>query len=126
MTIIDTHILLWLLSDSEALSDNARNELKSGNKIFVSVVSLWEIALKKSIGKLELSYSISDIVSKCEKYNIDILPIRPEHLDYIEKLPAIHNDPFDRLIIAQAMTERMSLITKDAVIPKYAGLVTIW
>ncbi len=126
MTIIDTHVLLWLLSDSEELSSNAKRELKSGNKIYVSVASLWEIAIKKSIGKLRLAYSIGDIVEKCEKYKIDILSIKPSHLDYIEKLPPVHNDPFDRLIISQALTEKMSLITRDIIASKYAGLNIIW
>jgi PIN domain nuclease of toxin-antitoxin system len=125
MSLIDTHVLIWLLSDSSLLSENARKELESGNKIYVSIASLWEIAIKKTIGKLKLSYSIKDIVSKCEKYRIDILQIKPEHLDYIETLPDIHNDPFDRLIISQALIENMSLITRDNTIPKYPVKV-IW
>jgi len=125
MSLIDTHVLIWLLSDSSLLSENARKELESGNKIYVSIASLWEISIKKTIGKLKLSYSIKDIVSKCEKYRIDILQIKPEHLDYIETLPDIHNDPFDRLIISQALIENMSLITRDNTIPKYPVKV-IW
>lgn len=124
--LIDTHILLWLLSDSEELSDKARKELKSGKEIFVSIVSFWEIAIKKSIGKLKLSYSMSDIEEKCNKYKISILPIRPEHLDLLEELPFVHNDPFDRLIIAQALKEGMPIITKDSIIPRYEGIETIW
>lgn len=102
MTLVDTHILIWLLSDSSKLSDTAKAELKSGKKICVSIVSLWEIALKRAIGKLDISYTIVDIVKKCEAYRIDVLPIKPEHLDNISKLPDIHKDPFDRLIISQA------------------------
>ncbi len=126
MTLIDTHILIWLLSESEELSEKARLELESGNKIFVSIATLWEIAIKKSIGKLKLSYSIKDIVEKCFKYEIDILPIKPEHLDYIDKLPNIRNDPFDRLIISQAVTEGLQLISKDEKIAKYDVVKVIW
>ena len=125
MSLIDTHVLIWLLSESSLLSENARKELESGNKIYVSIASLWEIAIKRAIGKLKLSYTIKDIVSKCEKYKIDIMQIKPEHLDYIDNLPDIHNDPFDRLIISQALTENMSLITKDNTIPRYPVKV-IW
>ncbi len=126
MMLIDTHVLIWLLSESEELSEKARIELESGNKIFVSVATLWEIAIKKSIGKLKLAYSIEDIVEKCFKYKIDILPIKPEHLDYIDKLPNIHNDPFDRLIISQAVTEGLQLISKDEKIAKYDVVKVIW
>ena len=113
MTLVDTHILIWLLSDSSKLSDTAKAELKSGKKICVSIVSLWEIALKRAIGKLDISYTIVDIVKKCEAYRIDVLPIKPEHLDNISKLPDIHRDPFDRLMIAQAKAENMILLTAD-------------
>lgn len=126
MVIIDTHVLLWLLSDSAELSASAKKELKSGKEICVSIASLWEIAIKKSIGKLKLSYSISDIAEKCEKYKIGILPIRPEHLDLIQNLQPIHSDPFDRLIIAQAITEHMAIITRDSIIPRYDGVDIIW
>ena len=125
MTLIDTHILIWLLSDSSKLSDTAKAELKSGKKICVSIVSLWEIALKRAIGKLDISYTIVDIVKKCEAYRIDVLPIKPEHLDNISKLPDIHRDPFDRLIISQAEVEGCSLITRDELISQY-NIPIIW
>lgn len=125
MTLIDTHVLIWLLSDSSALSDAAKAELKGGKKLCVSIASLWEIAIKQTIGKLDISYTIADIVKKCEEYRIDVLPIKTEHLDYISKLPDIHRDPFDRLIISQAKIEGCSLITKDGIISQY-DIPIIW
>ena len=83
------------------------------------------IALKRAIGKLDISYTIVDIVKKCEAYRIDVLPIKPEHLDNISKLPDIHRDPFDRLIISQAEVEGCSLITRDELISQY-NIPIIW
>jgi len=80
---------------------------------------MWEIAIKSSIGKLEIKSSISKIVETCEKEQLGILSIKPVHLDGIRKLPLIHGDPFDRLIISQAITENFTIITKDGIIPQY-------
>lgn len=92
---------------------------RSDEKISVSIVSMWKIAIKSSIGKLEIKSSISKIAGTCEKEQLDILSIKPFHLDEISQLPPIHGDPFDRLIISQAITENMVIITKDRTIPQY-------
>ena len=76
-------------------------------------------AIKSSIGKLEIRSSISKIAETCEREQIDILSIKPFHLDEIKRLPPIHGDPFDRLIISQAITENLVIITKDGTIPQY-------
>ncbi len=73
------------------------------NQVYVSIVSLWEIAIKSSIGKLEIKNSMEEITEICRKYKIELLAIEPSHLDRIAKLPQIHGDPFDRLIISQAL-----------------------
>ena len=125
MYLIDTHALLWYLRDSEELSETARNIIDNEELIFASVASLWEIAIKHSIGKLELEFSISQIENLCAKKDISILPIKALHLDELEKLPKIHGDPFDRLIICQARTENLTLITRDTIIPKYP-VRTMW
>ncbi len=126
MILIDTHTLIYILFASSNLSENARNTISSGEKVYVSIASLWEIAIKQSLGKLELDCSIDDIAAKCSDLEISILPIEPKHLSYISKLPDIHRDPFDRLIISQAITEGMPLVTRDTIIPKYDNLKVIW
>lgn len=120
MYLLDTNALLYFLYDSEKLSQKASDIIYHNDaKICVSIVSMWEIAIKSSIGKLEIRSSISKIAETCEKEQIEILPIKPFHLDEIGRLPAIHGDPFDRLIISQAISENLVIVTKDETIPLY-------
>lgn len=125
MFLIDTHTLLWYLKDSPELSKKSTEIINTEPTIFVSIVSLWEITIKKSIGKLQIDKSISEIEDLCIKKEISILPIKSKHLDYLELLEKIHNDPFDRLLICQAKTEDLCIITKDSIIPSYS-VNTIW
>ena len=112
--------MLYFLYDSEKLSKRASDIIyHNDTKICVSIVSMWEIAIKSSIGKLEIKSSISKIAETCENEQFDILPIKPFHLDELEQLPTIHGDPFDRLIISQAISENLIIITKDGTIPLY-------
>lgn len=125
MILIDTHTLIWFMFDDSQLSEVALSKIKSEDKVYVSVASLWEIAIKQSLGKLKITNSIQDVTDKCAEADILILPLEPKHLDYIKELPDIHRDPFDRLIISQAVTEGMTLITKDNTIPQY-DVKTLW
>ena len=125
MYLLDTHTLLWFLRDSPQLSKKALEIVTTENKVYVSIASLWEIAIKKSIGKLEFEHSIEKIAELCHEKDILILQIQPKYFDKIIKLPNIHNDPFDRLIISQAIIENLVIITKDTIIPKYS-VKTIW
>ena len=125
MYLLDTHTLLWFLRDSPQLSKKALEIITTENKVYVSIASLWEIAIKKSIGKLEFEHSIEKIAELCHEKDILILQIQPKYFDKVIKLPNIHNDPFDRLIIAQAVIENLVIITKDTIIPKYS-VKTIW
>ena len=125
MYLLDTHTLLWFLRDSPQLSKKALEIITTENKVYVSIASLWEIAIKKSIGKLEFEHSIEKIAELCHEKDILILQIQPKYFDKIIKLPNIHNDPFDRLIISQAIIENLVIITKDTIIPKYS-VKTIW
>lgn len=120
MYLLDTNALLYFLYDSSKISKRASNVIYHSNeKISVSIVSMWEIAIKSSIGKLKIKSSISRIAETCEKEQLDILPIKPLHLDEIGRLPAIHGDPFDRLIVSQAIAENLIIITRDGTIPRY-------
>lgn len=126
MYLLDTNALLYFLYDSEKLSKKASDIIYRNNeKISVSIVSMWEIAIKSSIGKLEIKSSISKIAETCENEQFDILPIKPFHLDEIKRLPKIHGDPFDRLIISQAVSENLVIITKDGTIPLY-NVKVLW
>ena len=125
MYILDTHTLLWYLRDSDELSNTAKKIINEAEYVCTSAASLWEIAIKHSIGKLDLEFSISQIEELCSDKDIYILPIKGIHLDELDKLPKHHNDPFDRLIICQAIAENMTIITRDTIIPTYS-VNTLW
>lgn len=124
MHIIDTHILLWLLSDPEKLSMTAKKILQEDD-LYISMASLWEIAIKQSNGKLNLPFSPEDLYFICIERNILIKQILPLHLNQLCNLPKIHNDPFDRLIICQSLAENIPILTHDSKIPLYP-VKTVW
>ncbi len=114
--LLDTHALIWFLDGNTELSAKARTTIEDvNNAISVSIASLWEIAIKVSIGKLELTQfpSTSDIFPILIKNRITIIGIAQEVMPIIEKLPLHHRDPFDRLIIAQASLGDTTIITRD-------------
>ena len=117
--LLDTNALLFSLADVKSLSDKARNIIETEENLCVSIASLWEIAIKQSIGKLSLSMTIPEIQSECYSRNIEIIPIKPAEIEKIKALPKIHNDPFDRLIIAQAKAMDATIVTRDSKIQEY-------
>ena len=119
--LLDTHILLWFLSAAPALPERLHRLIEDpGNDVLVSVASLWEIAIKVSLGKLELMKPFTELFpAHLEQDSIDILPIRIAHLVTLSTLPFHHRDPFDRLIIAQCLTERLTLVTADQALDSY-------
>lgn len=129
MVLLDTHTLIWLLGDHENLSENAIQAFNSDERC-VSIASFWEIAIKSSLQdakrRLVLEASILDIADECRNNDIQILPITPEDCFRVALLPHIHSDPFDRLIVAQALERGIPLITKDERIWKYDQLKKIW
>lgn len=125
MYLLDTHALLYFLFDDPRLSPSARQLIGSAAHVYLSIASLWEIAIKKNLGKLQMDYSISELAQICRAESIELLHITPQDLDELSKLPFIHRDPFDRLLIAQARAKGLTLITKDSFIPKY-DVPTIW
>ena len=125
--LVDTHTFLWLMESPEKLSERASDECSDpANSLHLSAASLWEIQIKLQLGKLALDVPLSDVV-KAEVTNgsFELLPIRAEHVLAVGDLPPHHNDPFDRMLIAQARTEDMEFVTTDSVIRQYASLARI-
>ena len=118
--LLDTHILLWALADDPALSQKARALLiDDRNRLWVSAVSIWEISIKHALGRGDMPLSGKDALGYCRSAGYRWLDIRPEHAAAVENLPLIHADPFDRLLVAQALTEPMKLLTHDAMLARY-------
>ena len=124
--MLDTHTLIWLVESSSKVSKTIRDELKSSNTaVFLSSASLWEIAIKLNISKLQLKLPFAKLLSDLQNTDITILHIEHEYLLGLSSLPLIHKDPFDRLIISTALAEGLTIITADANIQKY-NVSWIW
>ncbi|AZO68977.1 MAG: type II toxin-antitoxin system VapC family toxin [Mesorhizobium sp.] len=108
--LVDTHILLWVLNADSRLSDHHRDIFLAGEDVVVSAVSVAEIAIKKSLGKVTLTGNIVEIL---RSNGIPILSVNELHAARLEHLPLHHRDPFDRLLIAQAQIEGLTLVTAD-------------
>ncbi len=125
MYLLDTNALLFYLYNNERLSEKARSVIFSDAPLAVSIVSLWEIAIKASLGKLEIKSSIGKIAQTCGAENIKIIAIKEEYLDIVYNLTWKHKDPFDRLIIATAMEEKFEIISSDSAMVLYEVAV-LW
>ncbi len=119
--LLDTHAFMWWDADSEKLSSNVFEIISDDdNDIYLSVVSVWEIAIKNQIGKLPIRSELATIITEQQTENgIQILSIELAHTLKISELPLHHNDPFDRLLIAQSLVENIPILSKDAVFQKY-------
>lgn len=117
MYMIDAHILLWWLFDDRRLSSRLKGVIKDDkNNISVSVITVWEVILKQSLGKLKAP---DDLIKSIESDGFEILALDIEHITRLTDLPFIHRDPFDRLLIAQAIAEDYTIITVDKYIKQY-------
>ena len=125
--LLDTHILLWFITEGEELSDRARRLiLDSSSEILLSIASLWEIAIKVNIGKLALDKSFNQLFpDELDFHGIEILDITIDNLVQLTALPLHHRDPFDRLIIAQALVESLPIIGVDEIFDTY-GISREW
>jgi len=118
--LLDTHVLLWFQADDPALPGAMRSAIRSAsNESFVSIVSLWEIGLKHGIGKLPLRMPLDAFFSTITQAPFRILALEQEHIVAASALPLHHRDPFDRMLIGQAMQEGMSVVTVDQQFGKY-------
>jgi len=108
--LLDTHVVLWWRQDSSRIGGEARRAIGKADRVFVSAASAWEVAIKVAIGRLELKDSFADLV---ERSGFEELPIAFHHAERLRALPPHHTDPFDRMLIAQAQTEKLVLVTHD-------------
>ncbi|MBK6046777.1 type II toxin-antitoxin system VapC family toxin [Streptomyces sp. MBT55] len=114
--LIDTHVILWWLADSDELSDRVKDLLDTEPSVHISAVSAWEIAIKQSMGKLD---GPEDLAERVRDSQFTALPITAGDGVRAGRLPALHRDPFDRILVAQAQTEGMTVVTRDKWIPQY-------
>jgi PIN domain nuclease of toxin-antitoxin system len=121
--ILDTHVLLWWREAARPLSRRARAEIADGsNEILVSVASLWEITIKRSLGKLTFPDDLEAVIAE---ERLGLLSISFQHLRTLDSLPHLHRDPFDRLLLAQSLAERLPIVSNDRRFAAY-GATLIW
>lgn len=124
--LIDTHAFLWFVNDSDNLSNHARSLMESEADLLISVGSLWEIAIKVSLGKLSIPEDFEPFITRQLAINeIEVLNPTINHLNILSQLSFYHRDPFDRLIIAQAIFENVPIITRDSAFNEY-DVECIW
>jgi PIN domain nuclease of toxin-antitoxin system len=119
-TLVDTQSFIWFLEGNRQLPTTIRSLMGSADtELLVSIASLWEMAIKMQVKKLVLSGDIATIIDRASANGFEILPITTDHLLTLMKLTFIHRDPFDRIIVAQAVAEDLPLITSDDIISRY-------
>jgi len=125
--LLDTHAFIWYTTDSSRLTATGRSLIDNGeNDILLSTASVWEMAIKNSIGRLTFSMPFMEFIKQQLAVNrIDILEITFDHIEVVASLPLHHRDPFDRLIIAQSMAEQIPILSVDAIFDAYA-IARVW
>ena len=124
--LLDSHALIWFLNGDSRLSSNAKKSIEDpANQNFVSIATVWEIAIKNSLGKLNLTRPLSELPGQLHQNGFDLLPVEFRHIFQVNRLPFHHRDPFDRIIIAQALEERMTIVGLDPEFPAY-GVPVLW
>jgi PIN domain nuclease of toxin-antitoxin system len=121
--LLDTHLFVWFLADSPALSKKARRDIDGADEVAVSAASIWEIAIKAALGKITID--IERAYEGIAASGFVELPVRGAHAVAVSRLPAHHRDPFDRLLIAQAISEPLTLLTADRGLARYSPLVRV-
>jgi PIN domain nuclease of toxin-antitoxin system len=124
--LLNTHTFIWFLNGDKQLNSTVKNLIThTSNKCYVSIASIWEMVIKSSLNKLELNGNFDQIALFLNENDIELLPITFYHIQHLLHLDFHHRDPFDRIIIAQAFNESLTLATKDSVFDKYP-VNTIW
>lgn len=118
--LLDTHVFIWFIEGSEQLPPNIRTKiLDINNDCYISIASLWEMAIKSSMGKLILNIPFTQIADFILQTEIKVLPVEMNHLLVLTGLELIHRDPFDRIIISQSISEKLPLLSIDKQFSKY-------
>ena len=125
--LLDTHVLLWWHDQPARLTETAYDAINDlGNDVFISVVNGWEIQIKAQLGKLTLPKPLHIILQEEQATNgFRLLPVTIEHVYALDSFPLHHRDPFDRLLVAQALSESMRLVTHDRVVAKYSATTVL-
>lgn len=121
--LLDTHVFLWSIKDDLKIPKLIRSKLEQASEVYVSSASIWELTIKISIKKLE--GNIDEIVEAITESGFLELPITATHAAAVNRLPSIHKDPFDRILIAQAVTEPLTFLTADAQLQNYSELIEV-
>jgi PIN domain nuclease of toxin-antitoxin system len=124
--LVDTHVLLWAAAEPERLPVSFRERIESPeNEVLFSAASIWELAIKMQIGRLSLAITPEELARTAGERGFDELPVMAVHAAAVRNLPLHHRDPFDRLLIAQAVHEPARLLTVDRLLGKYSDLVEV-
>ncbi|MGQ0570341.1 MAG: type II toxin-antitoxin system VapC family toxin [Armatimonadota bacterium] len=124
--LLDTHVLLWALAEPGRIPATAREWLESPeHQVFFSAASIWEIAIKVRIGRFKLPVSVDEVAAAAARTRFEELPVRARHAAATARLPMHHNDPFDRMLVAQALHEPARLLTIDRDLRRYSDLVEV-
>ncbi len=118
--LVDTHLLLWAVSEPKKLPAQARRRIEEA-EVFVSAASIWEVSIKTALGKL--AADPTELLAELEPAGFRLLPVTGEHAAAVALLPPLHSDPFDRMLVAQAKTEPLILLTNDSVLGGYGDFV---
>ena len=121
--LLDTHIALWAATGNTQLAPQAVQAILAADEVFVSTASLWEIAIKHSLGRGDMPCTSAQALHAFESAGYGMLDIKPRHALRVEQLAPIHRDPFDRLMVAQALVEPMTLITRDPTVARYSDAI---
>lgn len=122
--LLDTHLLLWAAGDPDRLSSPARTIIESAdNELIFSSASIWEVAIKASLGRSDFVVDPRGLHGGLLNAGYEELPVRGEHAAAVADLPPHHKDPFDRMLVAQARVETVTLVTSDALVARYAGSI---
>ncbi|MGH8601889.1 MAG: type II toxin-antitoxin system VapC family toxin [Gammaproteobacteria bacterium] len=121
--LLDAHILLWTLSDSPKLSSKARRLIEEASEVYISAATFWELAIKISLGKLDID--LDEVRDCCRESGFIELPVAVEHAMATRELAHHHRDPFDRILVATAITEPMKLLTADPLVSQYTSLAVL-
>jgi PIN domain nuclease of toxin-antitoxin system len=119
--LLDTHLFVWFLAGSPKLGRSARKTIEGASAVFVSSASVWEIAIKAALGKIEADAAV--VAEEIEGSGFIELPVSARHAARVAELPPLHGDPFDRLLIAQALCEPLIMLTADAALARYGSVV---